>query len=168
MSVRRLGQLVAAAAVIAAAAAVPAAPALADRGDITSYPSGSGNPRDVALGADGNLWVAQAGNGRIARVTPAGVATAFPRPDGSEVRGIAAGPDGNLWFTASSGPPYVVGRITTAGVMTDFTDPGVNIALGISVGPDGAMWFTSFGNDRIGRIDVTTGQITTFTDPEGE
>jgi streptogramin lyase len=71
-------------------------------------------PSAIATGADGALWFAEEGVGRIGRVTQSGVLTnEFPASSpGAQPGGIAAGPDGALWFTEFAG--NAIGRIATA------------------------------------------------------
>jgi streptogramin lyase/subtilisin-like proprotein convertase family protein len=81
------------------------------------------HPVGIAAGPDGNLWIAENGSGKIARMTTAGVVTGdFPAPGPSGSLGpsisfsasapgfITAGADGNMWFGDLFG---AVGRITT-------------------------------------------------------
>ncbi len=138
----------------------------------------------MTLGPDGNLWFPEdmrngippfvaATNPQIGRVTPSGVVTSFPIPNGySAPRALTVGPDGNLWFTefqGLNGTQYDVDRITTAGDITQFPIPGVLNAGDLTVGPDGDLWFPETSNGfpplatsgAIGRI-TTAGAITQF------
>ena len=125
----------------------------------------------MALGPDGNIWVA--GGGFISRLTPGGVVTDFP-VDGFSLR-ITAGPDGALWFTnfdfnyTDGSPNPYIGRITTAGDITKFPslppDEGTSLPWGITTGPDGNLWFAD-QFDRIGRL-TPTGTFTYFLTPPG-
>lgn len=54
-------------------------------------------PVDVALARDGSLYVADYGNGRLARVTPAGTTSTLVPLLG--VQGVAVGPDGAVYAT---------------------------------------------------------------------
>jgi virginiamycin B lyase len=105
-------------------------------------------PIEIATGPDGNLWITLLGD-VVARVTPAGVATAFDvsvDAGALEPSVIVAGPDGNLWF-ASAGLP-MISRITTAGVVTHYGVSGRS--FGVAAGADGALWFTT--TQGLGRI----------------
>jgi streptogramin lyase len=122
----------------------------------------AGNPKGIAKGPDGNLWIAESGlNGAIARVTPAGAVTEFTAGlTPSDPWDITAGPDGNLWFVSRS--PAFVGRITPAGTITEFSTglTANSQPSAITAGPDGNLWFTeSAAPGRIGRI-TTDGVIT--------
>lgn len=94
-----------------------------------------------------------------ADATP-GAATAYYNIAGPG--GIATGPDGNLWFT--NGSNDTIGKVTPAGVVTTYTGPG--IAQPNSIASDGtSLWFTNNGfggGDTIGRINPSTGVITSY------
>lgn len=109
--------------------------------------------------SDGNT-----GDGRIGRITTAGVITEFAilTPFSGPIE-ITTGPDGNLWFTEQGGNK--IGRITTAGVITEFAIPTAFSGLfGIATGPDGNVWFTEAGVSKIGRITMA-GVVTEFRLP---
>jgi virginiamycin B lyase len=68
----------------------------------------------IATGADGNLWITEAGADAIARMTPSGRVTQTARlPHDSFPTQITAGSDGSLWFSVADG----VGRVTPAGTL---------------------------------------------------
>ena len=118
----------------------------------------------IATGSDGNLYVTaegdatpnpsqpnrpiMAGNGLLARVTPAGAITPIPAPAGKfSPNAIVNGPDGNLWLTDVKG--NMVWRFNPlTSVFTSFPVPtqsafsGNVPPTGITVGPDGNIWFT--------------------------
>ena len=85
-------------------------------------------PQGITAGPDGNVWFAEAGVGKIGRITPTGVITEFPTTTSmnclnllepcSAPEGITLGPDGNLWFAEFNF--NMIGRITPAGVITEF------------------------------------------------
>jgi sugar lactone lactonase YvrE len=125
-------------------------------------PSGAGaGLRDIALGADGNLWFTEASANRVADITP-NLSTINEFSSGispsSQPTGISAGPDGNLWFAELSADK--IGRITPGGSVTEFAIPtGASSPTGITTGADGALWFTETTGNKIGRI-TTNGVIT--------
>ena len=123
-------------------------------------------PRDVALGSDGALWLAESATETVGRYTPGGTFTHIalpPKPPGTFVSAfaIAAGPDGRLWIAR----PRSLAAVTTAGVVTDYPTPGAGPG-NLAVGPDGALWFTAFAEDRVGRMTVD-GTTTLFDLPAG-
>lgn len=120
-------------------------------GPRVDLPVGS-DPRRIALGPDGNLWVTMWGANAIDRITPAGLRTRFPLPAGSKPYDITAGPDGALWFTEFGA--NMIGRITTAGVVTgEYATPTPSAGpIGITTGSDGNLWFSESSAGKIGRL----------------
>ncbi|MDX6255952.1 MAG: virginiamycin lyase, partial [Frankiales bacterium] len=120
-------------------------------GAIHRYPLPAGinaDPRGIAVGRDGNLWIAESVANRIGRMTPSGVLTQFAVPTASaQPFGITAGPDGRLFYTEIQG--NAIGRITTSGVSTEIHLAGSSSPRLINVGPDGNLWFTEYGTSQI-------------------
>jgi virginiamycin B lyase len=121
-------------------------------------------PDGITTGPDGALWFTEFNQGKIGRITTAGVFTEFSIPTLCCPYRITMGPDGALWFSEQYGDK--IGRITTAGVITEF--PGGDTPQGIITGPDGALWFTLQGAvqgvGKIGRI-TSAGAIAEFPIP---
>jgi len=129
---------------------------------------------DLAVGADGNLWV-PSGNGLIYRVTPGGQVTGFPVPlPAARPIAITAGPDGNMWFTDSGRDE--IGRITPDGVVTEFPlihPKGIPVPHGVLqllhiTSFAGDLWVDAgspgYGfNGSIGRIDTHGRLVATGT-----
>ena len=143
---------------------IPRASAAETTGNVTEFslpivnPGYSPKPDGIAAGADGNLWVAEPGVHKIARVTPTGTVTEFSVPGGLLPTAVTAGPDGNVWFAQRGG----VGSITPAGKATLYKVDG--IISSITPGPDGNLWFTENFRGKIGRV-TRSGQITLFNIP---
>ncbi len=133
---------------------------LASTGTITEYglPEPNSKPLNITLGQDGNIYLTEFGNDRVAQFVlsnsaitectlPIQVGTTTPTPFG-----IAAGPDGNLWVTdpASNG----IWRVTPGcGSYAFFPLATANAApQNITVGANGALWFTEYNADQIGEI----------------
>jgi RHS repeat-associated protein len=126
--------------------------------------SGAG-PAGVATGSDGDVWFAENGGNRIAKLAPATDAvTEYPIPtSNSQPFGIAAGPDGNMWFSENN--MNKIGKITTSGAISEYTIPSSASKPGvITAGPDGNMWFVETGTGKIGKI-TPSGAITEYTIP---
>jgi len=121
-------------------------------------------PQDVALGADGNVWFADA-VGAIGRITPSGAMTLFPTPTANSVPfHITQGPDGALWFTEYG--TKAIGRIDMTGAIREYptrADGGAPWA--IATGPDGRLWYTT-NSDRIGSVGVS-GDVVEYANPTG-
>jgi streptogramin lyase len=66
-------------------------------------------PRNLALGADGDMWFTDF-EGAVGRITPSGTVTAFATPNVAPTV-ITAGADGNVWFAVVGG---IISRITPA------------------------------------------------------
>jgi RHS repeat-associated protein len=145
-------------------------------------------PRDVAVGPDGSLYIADEGNHRVRRVTPNGVITTVAGNGycGEEGDGgpatqaqvcspswVATGPDGSLYISTFS---YRIRRVDPDGLITTVAGNGTNGRKGdggpatqaqltttydIAVGPDGSLYI-AVGNDdsRIRRVSPD-GLITT-------
>lgn len=102
-------------------------------------------PHHLALGPDGNVWVALDGvTYDVVRVRPDGTVTGYQTTDITSPNGIVAGPDGNMWVTQNGGVvrfPTSDPTRTTLFPVADITDP-----RGIVVGPDGKLWTGSAAN----------------------
>lgn len=114
-------------------------------------PVGS-DPVGIAIGPEGDAWVAMWEADAIDRITPTGARTRFPLPAGSRPNDLVLGPDGAFWIVeAGTGR---IARMTTAVSLTgEYKVPsGETGQLGITVGPDRNIWFTDPEAGRIGRL----------------
>jgi virginiamycin B lyase len=114
------------------------------------------NPRDLVQGADGNLWVTEAGG--IGRVTSGGTHTVFTTPGNANSGRIVSEPGatGLLWFTlpdlnqigrlrpTAASPAVVATTIPTA----NSNPTGITLA-------QGTVWFTEFDSSKV--AGMTTG-----------
>jgi len=119
-----------------------------------------GAPQRLAAGPDGNVWATIGAGGDVARVTPAGVVTAFDLPDVANPNGIVAGPDGRLWVTQNGGVASFDPADPTVGVVATpiaaVADPRA-----IATGPGGVLWTAS--NDKLVRIPAAAPATATAT-----
>ncbi|HXC68970.1 MAG TPA: NHL repeat-containing protein [Pyrinomonadaceae bacterium] len=160
-------------------------------GDKASFNTPSG----IALAPDGSLIVADTGNNRIRRVTPAGQTSTVA---GDGTAGYVDGPANRAQFNGPIGVAVDVnGNIYVADTYNDrirlitpdgqvstvagkgtpgFADGDRNTALfdtpcGVVVANDGTLIVADTGNDRLRRIDaqgnVTTLQVTDLSSPIG-
>ncbi|HEV7775036.1 MAG TPA: hypothetical protein VGO48_17285 [Conexibacter sp.] len=105
-------------------------------------------PRHLALGPDGNVWIAMEGlTDNIARIRPDGTVDRFTSAAIVSPIGIVAGPDGQLWVTESNAVAHFSPSDPSAARRVDIV--GLN-ANGIAVGSDGNLWTAS--NDSVFRI----------------
>jgi virginiamycin B lyase len=126
--------------------------------------------RGIAPGFDGNIWIVDAGNDDIKRITTAGVPvpTNVPLGTGCGGRNITRGPDGNMWVTCfSSGDIWRIKPDASSAKSFPATAGGT--PLDIIAGQDGSLWFTG-QTTHISKI-TTAGKVTPFTakgeDPTG-
>ncbi len=137
-------------------------------------------PTDVVVGPEGSLYIADAGNRRIRRITPDGIITTFAGTgsygysgDGgpataaqlASMEGLAIGPDGSLYIADSDYGR--IRRITPDGIITTFAGTGSYSYSGdggpataaafrspadVAVGPDGSVYIADRYNQRIRRV----------------
>jgi streptogramin lyase len=122
--------------------------------------------RDIALGGNGQLWVAdRIGGGttpRIASFTTAGVPTYYNTVSSGGPYGVAAGPGTQMAFGDPLASPQNVGRISPGGTpQTTPTPDAIGDPTGVVFGNDGGYWFARFGKDDLLRL-TPTGQVTTL------
>ncbi len=160
--------------------------------DGTGSAASFSRPTGLALDADDNLYVADEGNYRIRRVTPAGVVTTFA---GSGAQGRVNGSANNASFTSvaglhfgSNGVLYVADRsnnlvrqIDSSGQVSDFAGTGAGgLSLsaknplearvvsphGITQDPHGNFFITQVTQGRIAK--VSAGEFELSGDPAGK
>ena len=125
------------------------------------------DPYGIAMGADGNLYVADSGANDFLRVNPqTGQATVvavfagIPRPTANPARGgknendpvpsnVVIGPDGNFYVGLLTGFPTVTGgakvlRVTPGGAVSDAVT-GLTSVSWVAFGPDGLLYVVEFG-----------------------
>lgn len=126
------------------------------------------NPTNVALGPDGNLYVADYDNGQIRLVRPSGMTMTFTRQAGfSHPFGLAFAPDGTLYaqtdsddrgaHTVHSGMVWRIDRRTGRGtpVARDAGRPRGLLAL-----PDGRLVMVDNEHHVVRLLDPRTGAMT--------
>jgi streptogramin lyase len=123
------------------------------------------DPRDIALGPDGNIWFTES-RGAIGKITltlgtsGGDTLTEFPTPNDNGAFGITVGPDGALWFCEPFNRRInKIGRITTSGVITTFPFPKGRGPVHVVAGPDGNLYVTERFVSRIAQV-TTAGVIT--------
>jgi streptogramin lyase len=129
-----------------------------------------GNPRELALGPEGDMWVTE--NGEHPRIkwgntakSPYSISGKLVLSAGSNPIGIAAGPEGEMWFTEGTGTGKILKMSPDTGKVTGEYTSGLlsgGEPAQIVAGSDGNMWFAEHGSPgAIGRI-TPTGEITLF------
>jgi streptogramin lyase len=124
-------------------------------------------PSGIAVGPDGNLWVAGLGLFIDKVDTGGNILGEYPMTVASD--GIVAGPDGNMWFTDAEGDH--IGTISLTGqvhvmAVTNFCAFGVGKVgpLNIIAASDGTLWMTDIYADGLAQVTPTF-QITPYCLP---
>ncbi|QQS47834.1 MAG: hypothetical protein IPM66_04030 [Acidobacteriota bacterium] len=149
-----------------------------------SFPSG------IAFDAQGNLYLAEAGNHRVRKITPGGLITAFAgngmlgnSGDGgpavnarlNEPTSVAVDPAGNVYI-ADVGNNRIR-RVSPDGVITTYAGTGIdgysgdggpaaearlNLPIGVAVDRSGNLLIADAGNLRVRKVNAATGVMTTI------
>ncbi len=152
---------------------------ISSAGAVREFPIPSGEtPTLLAKGPDGNLWfteydftcqqsASQVGtctskNGRIGKITPAGVVTEYSSFAGDRLpTRFFKGPDGNLWFTEIA---KQIGKITPSGEIDESPIPVEGSRLrDITTGPDRNLWFIDDTANKIGKLTLSAGSTMPVT-----
>lgn len=166
-------------------------------GDVTTFAGGTGgyldgsgtsarfsDPYGLGIDAAGNIYVADRGNNRIRKITPAGVVTTlagstsgYTDATGTSAQfrtplDVAVDSAGNAYVADSLN--HSIRKITPAGVVTTFAGSGsagyndangasaqFNGPRGVAVDASGNVYVSDTGNGRIRKITPTR-DVTTF------
>ncbi|HXZ73279.1 MAG TPA: ABC transporter substrate-binding protein, partial [Streptosporangiaceae bacterium] len=136
----------------------PVTHAVVDHIDVGAYPTA------VTMSRNGDLWVANSGDGTVSRVSPATDAVVgTPIPVGNDPVAIAYGRSG-VWV-ASQGDDTVVRINPLTGAVSRPVGVGGQ-PDGIAAGPH-AVWVANGGDGTITKIDPVTGQPASAPIPVG-
>ena len=136
-------------------------------------------PNDVALGADGTIFIADSANGRIRSVASDGTITtvagngSIPPIEVPAPAAVAAAPSGDLYFSDTS--RHRVRRISPGGIVTTAAGTGaggfdgdagpaanaqLDLPTGLAVDGSGNLFIADSGNNRIRKVS-SDGKIST-------
>jgi virginiamycin B lyase len=128
----------------------------------------------MAKDASGNLWLLDAKQNAVDRLTASGAFTSFQIPTASaQPYAIAASPDGAIWFTETgvgAAPKGKIARVASSGVITEFPLPSTMNGgpWQIAIGPDGNAWFLELVDGKhVGRV-TPSGAFSEFAPPNAQ
>ena len=108
------------------------------------------NPRGVAFGPDGNLYIADAGNGALRMLSPSGVLSTVDRAFGGPMNLLFDGA-GNLYYVLEGTRTLI--RRTPAGDKTVLADvPWHGGEPRIARAPDGTFYYVDLASSAIWRV----------------
>jgi sugar lactone lactonase YvrE len=109
----------------------------AQMASLTTYASGFSGPEGIAFDKMGNLFVANANNSTIMKVTPSGVISTFVNSGLNQPTGLAFDSIGNLYVANPSG--NFISKVTPTGIVSKFVS-GITGPWCIAFGPDGNLF----------------------------
>ena len=129
-----------------------------------TFPSAKSGPSVVQTDNEGNVWVALARAGKLARIRD-GQIREFSLPPQSFPVGIAVDARGLVWY--SDIRRNKIGQLDpVTGAVSDFEVPTKDswpFFLGLA--PNGKLWFTERVGNKIGQLDPLTGEVKEFPVP---
>src|SRR5262245_24514507 len=125
-------------------------------------------PHGVVVAADGGAWVTDGGQNAMVRVDPATKAVkVFPLPKDTPYANLntpTIGKDGIVWFTGQNG---YHGRVDPkSGKVDVWKSPRNTGPYGMTTTPAGDVWYASLAGDYIGKVDLSTGNVTVVDPPK--
>jgi sugar lactone lactonase YvrE len=124
------------------------------------------DPFGVAVGADGAVYVADAGESNsVRKVTPEGIVSTLAGGEFDTPSGVALDGEGNL-YVADTGNNRVR-RVSKEGAVTTLAGAGeFNAPVGVAVGKDGNVYVADTYNDRV-RVVTKDGRVNTVAGSGG-
>jgi len=124
----------------------------------------AGQPRDLAFGKDGRLYVADGTRGIVRYDGTSGafedIFVAMGSPGLPDVRNFTFGPDGNLYVSVTTSSAVARFDRSTGAFLGNFVasgSGGLSGPNGLAFGPDGDLYVSSAGTHSILRYDGQTG-----------
>lgn len=143
-------------------ALVPAGAMAAPALDGTFDAPPGAQPKQLAQGPDGNVWVILSGGGNeYAKVAPDGTITPFDAAPVTNLADVTSGPNGHVWFSYSGGI-LEVDPATGVGTPRPVADIDAGVR-GITADADGNLWVV----DGAGLVKVSPAGATLKNLPVG-
>ncbi len=124
---------------------------------VSTLQSGFDDPFGLAVDSAGNLYVANANNNTVSKVTPTGVVSAFASGFNGPV-GLAFDSAGNLYVANAGGD--TVSKVTPAGVVSTYTT-GLSGPAGLAFDSAGNLYVVNSIADTVSKVTLT-GVVSTF------
>jgi LPXTG-motif cell wall-anchored protein len=137
--------------------------------DWNEYTTPAADPDGLTLAPDGILWYAMYNAQKVGSIDPnnpstsAAIATGQPANQGSN--SLTTTPDGKIWVAEINDQ-----RIDSYDPSTSSWTTGSSLGLdvfNVTTGPDGNVWYSTYAANGVGKLDVTTGTHTNYTDSAG-
>ncbi len=121
--------------------------------EYTLYPSGDARNgtsglNGITVGGDNNVWVADAYNATIAKITTAGQVTLYPISGSNHFAQLSPGPNNTIWVADIQANHIGELSIATGGFTWHATP---SWTWDVNLGPDGNMWFAEPATDAIAK-----------------
>jgi virginiamycin B lyase len=120
-------------------------------------PTANSYPAQIALDAQGKVWITERDGNKIARFDPETLAwQEYHIPtDNSRPWGLALDGDGDVWFAETAGNR--IGHLELKGkdqyTFTEYAIPTLDsVPRDVAIGRDGTVWFTEQAGNKIGKL----------------
>jgi hypothetical protein len=131
-------------------------------------PTTASFPAQIALDAQGRVWISERDANKIARFDPQTenweqyvISTTNSQP-----WGLALDGDGNVWFAETAGDK--IGKLeVSSGLFDEYPVPAGSQPWDVAVGGDNTIWFTEKAGNKIGKLVPATGAIVSYSVPTG-
>jgi streptogramin lyase len=126
----------------------------------------AGAAYEINPDAGGSLWISDYGAGQIWQVEASGAYTVYPVAPVSAPSDARRHGSGDVWF--ADGETNGLGRLSPASLeLTIWAIPDTEGLYGTAIDPTGRIWVTDATNPRLYRFEPSSGQICTYTLPNG-
>src|SRR5208337_3322479 len=127
----------------------------------TFVPSNAGldGPYCMSFDASGNLYVANAENNTISKVTPAGTVSTFVSSGLSDPSGLAFDSSGNLYVANYSG--NTISKVTPGGTVSTFVSSGLSGPGDLAFDASGNLYVANYSGNTISKV-TPGGTVSTF------